>query len=44
MNAELKPTQVSTVQALNLALDAALRSDPRVFLLGEDLGDEEGAA
>jgi acetoin:2,6-dichlorophenolindophenol oxidoreductase subunit beta len=36
---ELKP--ISTIQAVNQALDEALAMDPNVILLGEDIGDEE---
>ena len=31
-----------TVAAINQALDAALRADPKVILLGEDIGDPSG--
>lgn len=36
---EAKP--VTTIQAVNRALDEALGLDPNVILLGEDIGDEE---
>lgn len=32
---------INSIQAINLALDEALRTDPGVILLGEDIGDEE---
>jgi acetoin:2,6-dichlorophenolindophenol oxidoreductase subunit beta len=34
--------QITFAQASNLALDEALAADPKVFLLGEDIGDREG--
>src|ERR1700741_1556852 len=34
--------QMTMVQALNKALDDALRTDDRVVLLGEDIGQDEG--
>jgi len=36
---DVKP--INTIQALNMALDEALRTDPGVILLGEDIADEE---
>ncbi|MEM5449360.1 MULTISPECIES: alpha-ketoacid dehydrogenase subunit beta [Paraburkholderia] len=36
------PTKINFCQASNLALDWALANDPSVFLLGEDIADEEG--
>jgi acetoin:2,6-dichlorophenolindophenol oxidoreductase subunit beta len=36
---DVKP--INTIQALNMALDEALRTDPAVILLGEDIADEE---
>jgi pyruvate dehydrogenase E1 component beta subunit len=32
---------INSIQAINLALDEALRTDPGVILLGEDIGDEQ---
>lgn len=32
---------LSTIQAINLALDHALAADPKVLLLGEEVGDRE---
>ena len=32
---------LNTIQAVNLALDEAMRTDPNVILLGEDIADEE---
>src|SRR3984893_19163077 len=42
MNAKVaaKPT-LNTIQAVNMALDEALRTDPNVILLGEDIADAE---
>lgn len=34
--------QVTVMEALNMALHDALREDPAVFLLGEDIADREG--
>lgn len=34
--------QLTMVQALNLALREALREDPRVLVLGQDIGQDEG--
>jgi pyruvate/2-oxoglutarate/acetoin dehydrogenase E1 component len=39
--AQAKAAQMNSIQAINLALDEALRIDPNVILLGEDIGDEE---
>jgi acetoin:2,6-dichlorophenolindophenol oxidoreductase subunit beta len=36
-----KSKSVNTIQAVNMALDEALRTDPNVILLGEDIGDAE---
>lgn len=36
------PKKINFCQASNLALDWALENDPSVFLLGEDIADEEG--
>lgn len=36
------PSKINFCQASNLALDWALANDPTVFLLGEDIADEEG--
>ena len=33
--------QITYIQAINMALEEALASDPEVFLLGEDIGDEQ---
>jgi acetoin:2,6-dichlorophenolindophenol oxidoreductase subunit beta len=33
--------QLTYVQAINMALEEALAADPEVFLLGEDIGDEQ---
>src|ERR1700733_2881387 len=33
--------KVSTIQALNMALDEALGTDPNVILFGEDVADPE---
>src|SRR5882757_8782848 len=43
MNATQAPTSkpVNTIQAVNLALDEAMRTDPNVILLGEDIADEQ---
>src|SRR5882757_1202585 len=43
MNATQAPTSkpVNTIQAVNLALDEAMRADPNVILLGEDIADEQ---
>lgn len=32
---------INSIQAINMALDEAMRLDPGVILLGEDIGDEE---
>jgi pyruvate/2-oxoglutarate/acetoin dehydrogenase E1 component len=42
MNAKVaaKPT-LNTIQAVNMALEEALRTDPNVILLGEDIADAE---
>lgn len=37
-------TEATMRDALNLALDEALESDPRVFLLGEDIADPMGGS
>ena len=34
--------KINIAQALNLALDEAMAGDPNVFLLGEDVADEQG--
>ena len=39
VKSDVKP--INTIQALNMALDEALRIDPGVILLGEDIADEE---
>ena len=39
VKSDVKP--INTIQALNMALDEALRTDPGVILLGEDIADEE---
>lgn len=36
------PAEITVGEALNLALHDALDADPNVFLLGEDIGDEQG--
>ncbi|MEM5388763.1 alpha-ketoacid dehydrogenase subunit beta [Paraburkholderia phymatum] len=36
-----KTNKITTVQALNMALDEALAADPEVILLGEDVADPE---
>src|ERR1700737_429660 len=35
------PKPLNTIQAVNLALDEAMRTDPNVILLGEDIADEQ---
>src|SRR5882762_5586059 len=35
------PKPMNTIQAVNLALDEAMRTDPNVILLGEDIADEQ---
>src|ERR1700738_1044008 len=35
------PKPVNTIQAVNAALDEAMRTDPNVILLGEDIADEQ---
>src|SRR6266567_3988382 len=35
------PRPMNTIQAVNLALDEAMRTDPNVILLGEDIADEQ---
>lgn len=34
--------KITTVQAVNMALDEALAADPNVFLMGEDIADPQG--
>src|ERR1700730_13201106 len=43
MNATQAPASkpLNTIQAVNLALDEAMRTDPNVILLGEDIADEQ---
>ena len=43
MNATQAPASkpLNTIQAVNLALDEAMRTDPDVILLGEDIADEQ---
>src|SRR3982074_1483748 len=43
MNAAQAPTAkpLNTIQAVNLALDEAMRTDANVILLGEDIADEQ---
>ncbi len=41
MSASESPKTMNTLQAVNLALDDALASDPNVILLGEDVGDRQ---
>src|ERR1700736_850982 len=43
MNAAQAQTSkpLNTIQAVNLALDEAMRTDPNVILLGEDIADEQ---
>ena len=43
MNATALPARkpLNTIQAVNLALDEAMRVDPDVILLGEDIADEQ---
>src|ERR1700736_3625873 len=43
MNAKQAPASkpLNTIQAVNLALDEAMRTDPNVILLGEDIADEQ---
>lgn len=36
------PAQISFSQAINMALDEAMAADPGVFILGEDVADEQG--
>jgi pyruvate/2-oxoglutarate/acetoin dehydrogenase E1 component len=38
---KLESKPISTIRAVNMALDEALATDPNVILLGEDIGDEE---
>lgn len=42
MTTETAVQQINFVQASNLAMDEALAADPTVFLIGEDIADEEG--
>lgn len=35
------PAKITFAQALNLALDEAMAADPNVFLMGEDVADEQ---
>lgn len=37
-----EPEQLTMIQAINRALDDAMSKDPKVILLGEEVGDEEG--
>jgi len=37
-----KPKKISFTQAINLAMDEAMAADRRVFLLGEDIADDQG--
>ena len=39
---DVQERQMTMVEALNLALDQALARDPKVFLLGEDIGLPNG--
>src|SRR5260370_33264669 len=41
MNATEAPKPLNTIQAVNLALDEAMRTDANVILLGEDIADEQ---
>ena len=41
MNAAVKPQQMNTIQAVNLALDEAMGLDPNVIVLGEDVADRQ---
>lgn len=36
------PAKISFSQGLNLALDEAMAADPSVFVMGEDIADEQG--
>jgi acetoin:2,6-dichlorophenolindophenol oxidoreductase subunit beta len=36
------PAKVSSVQAINMAIAAAMEADPKVLCLGEDVADKEG--
>jgi pyruvate/2-oxoglutarate/acetoin dehydrogenase E1 component len=40
-SAQHKPATTTTIQAINMALHEAMRLDPDVILLGEDVGDEQ---
>ena len=40
--AKSPPKKINFTQAVNLALDEAMASDPRVILLGEDIADAQG--
>jgi pyruvate dehydrogenase E1 component beta subunit len=39
---EAKPKKITFGQAFHMAMDEAMANDPRVILLGEDIGDEQG--
>lgn len=41
MNAQVKPKQMNTIQALNLALSEAMAADPNVIVFGEDVADAQ---
>jgi pyruvate/2-oxoglutarate/acetoin dehydrogenase E1 component len=41
MASATEPKMMSTIQALNMALDEALAADPEVIILGEDVADPE---
>lgn len=41
MNAAVKPKQMNTIQAINLALNEAMALDPNVIVFGEDVGDRQ---
>ena len=36
-----KPATTTTIQAINAALHDAMAADPKVLVLGEDIGDRE---
>jgi acetoin:2,6-dichlorophenolindophenol oxidoreductase subunit beta len=42
MSAAPQTKGVNTIQSLNSALDEAMRLDPNVIVLGEEVGDEQG--
>jgi pyruvate dehydrogenase E1 component beta subunit len=41
VSTQVRETTIGYTQAINLALDHALAADERVFLIGEDIADEE---